>query len=133
MTSYVFLTVGGRGWTCDVTDRLSLYQGTDDQSHCHCEERGRCVYTHTSPRSSAPVTDRGTPAAIGSRGHGHGALDRVAAVRTTQGWALKGDVQVRACAQPCHSADVNVQEAVLKLLKRFVLAKKKTKYLSCFP
>ena len=78
-------------------------------------KKGEAVFTHTSRRSSAPVTDSGTPAAIGS--HGHGALDRVAGARPTHGWALKGEVQVRACAQPCHSADVNVQEAVLKWLK----------------
>ena len=30
VTLFVFLTVGGWGWTCDVSDRLSLYQGTDD-------------------------------------------------------------------------------------------------------
>ena len=35
------------------------------------------VFTLTSPRSSAPGTDRGTPAAIGSRGRGQGASDRV--------------------------------------------------------
>ena len=31
-------------------------------------KNGEGVFTHTSPRSSAPVTDRGTPAAIGSAG-----------------------------------------------------------------
>ena len=29
-------------------------------------KNGEAVFTHSSPRSSAPGTDRGTPAAIGS-------------------------------------------------------------------
>ena len=32
------------------------------------QKNGEGVFTHTSPRSSAPVTDRGTLAAIGSAG-----------------------------------------------------------------
>ena len=84
-------------------------------------KNGEAVFTHGSPRSSAPGTDRGTPVAIRSRGPGHGALDRVTGARrgrtpVTHGWVLAQDVPVRACAQPCHSADVNVQEAVLKWL-----------------
>ena len=42
-------------------------------------KNGEGVFTHSSPRSSAPGTDRGTPAAIGvrvSHGHGHRASDR---------------------------------------------------------
>ena len=31
-------------------------------------KNGEAVFTHSSPRSSAPGTDRGTPAAIGSAG-----------------------------------------------------------------
>ena len=31
-------------------------------------KNGEGVFTHSSPRSSAPGTDRGTPAAIGSAG-----------------------------------------------------------------
>ena len=31
-------------------------------------KNGEAVFTHGSPRSSAPGTDRGTPAAIGSAG-----------------------------------------------------------------
>ena len=80
-------------------------------------KNGEAVFTHSSPHSSAPGTDRRTPAAIGSRGHG--ASDRGSSsgcAPATHGWALKEDVQVRACAQPCHSADVYVQEAVLKWL-----------------
>ena len=72
-------------------------------------KNGEAVFTHSSPRSSALGTDRGTPVAIGSRGHG--ASDWVACA--THGWALKEDVPVCACAQPCHSVDVYVQEAVL--------------------
>ena len=79
-------------------------------------KNGEAVFTHSSPRSSAPGTDR--RASGGDRvprpqsrsfgpGRGH----------VTHGWALKEDVQVCACAQPCHSADVYVQEAVLKWLK----------------
>ena len=84
-------------------------------------KNGEAVFTYSSPRSSAPGTDRGTPAAIGSRGPGHGASDRVAGTRrgrasATHGWVLAQDVPVRACAQPCHSADVYVQEVVLKWL-----------------
>ena len=84
-------------------------------------KNGEAVFTHSSPCSSASGTDRGTPAAIGSAGPGHGASDRVAGARrgrapATHGWALAQDVPVRACAQPRHSADVNVQEAVLKWL-----------------
>ena len=51
----------GAGWTCDVTDRLSLYQG-QSISDTATVKNGEGVFTHTSPRSSAPVTDRGTPA-----------------------------------------------------------------------
>ena len=31
-------------------------------------KNGEAVFTHSSPRSSAPGTDRGTPAAIGAAG-----------------------------------------------------------------
>ena len=41
-------------------------------------KNGEGVFTHGSPRSSAPGTDCGTPAAIGSASPGHGASDRVA-------------------------------------------------------
>ena len=75
-------------------------------------KNGEGVFTHTSPHSSAPVTDRGTPAVIVSTGPAVAVTEL-----RTHGWALKEDVQVRACVQPCHSADVNVQEAVLKWLK----------------
>ena len=37
-------------------------------------------------------------------------------VPATHGWVLVQDVPVRTCAQPRHSADVYVQEAVLKWL-----------------
>ena len=73
-------------------------------------KNGEAVFTHSSSRSSAPGTDCGTPAAIGSAGPTE---------LRTHGWALKEDVPVRACAQPCHSADVYVQEAVLKWLIDF--------------
>ena len=75
------------------------------------------VFTLISPRSSALVTDRGTPAAIGSRGRGHGASDQVASVLATPRLGLKRHVQVRDCAQPCHSADVYRREGVLKWLE----------------
>ena len=83
-------------------------------------KNGEAVFTHSSPRSSAPGTDRGTPAAIGSASPG--ALDQVVGAcrghaPATRGWVLVQDVPVRGCAQPCHSADVYVQEAVLKWLK----------------
>ena len=78
------------------------------------------VFTHSSPRSSVPGTDRGTPAAIRSAGP----VVPVTELRSgrgrapaSHGWVLAQDVPVRACAQPCHSADVNVQEAVLKWLR----------------
>ena len=45
-------------------------------------KNGEGVFTHTSPRSSAPGTDRGTPAAIGSTGP----------VATVHGWALNNHV-----------------------------------------
>ena len=41
---------------------------------------GEAVFTHSSPRSSTPGTDRGTPAAIGSGSHG--ASDRASRART---------------------------------------------------
>ena len=81
------------------------------------QKNGEGLFTLTSPRSSAPVTrsrDTGGDQARGSRRRGHKASDRVA--HATHGWAFKGDVQVRACAQSCHAADVYVQEAVLKWL-----------------
>ena len=77
-------------------------------------KNGEAVFTHSSPRSSAPG------AASASSGdqvrESHGASDRVA--RATPRLGLKGNVQVRGCAQPCHSADVYRREGVLKWLKQ---------------
>ena len=68
-------------------------------------KNGEAVFTHSSPRSSAPGTDRGTPAAIGSVGPAAAVMElRTGSRARAHGWALKEDVQVRACAQPCHSA-----------------------------
>ena len=44
-------------------------------------KNGEGVFTHTSPRSSAPVTDRGTPAAVGSAGPAVMELRTVSRVR----------------------------------------------------
>ena len=67
-------------------------------------KNGEGVFTHTSPRSSAPVTVRGTPAEIGCAGPA-GAVTELRTgshARASHGWALKGDVYM--------------QEAVLKWL-----------------
>ena len=73
---------------------VSPYKRDDTIDAAATVKNGEAVFTHGSPRSSAPGTNRGTPAAIGS-----------------------AVPEVHACAQPCHSADVYVQEAVLKWLK----------------
>ena len=75
------------------------------------QKNGEDVFTHTSSpffSSCDRSWDTGDDRVHGSRGPGHGA--------SAHGWVLAQDVPIRACAQPCHSADVNVQEAVLKWL-----------------
>ena len=101
MTSSVFLTVeGGAGCVTSLIALPYIREHTIDDSAT--VKHGEAVFTHSSPRSSAPGTDRGTPAAIGSTSPGAS--------------ALYNRVQVRDCAQPCNSADVYRCEGVLNHL-----------------
>ena len=67
MTSYVFLTVGGRAGR--VTSLIVLPYIREQTINDTAKTKNiEGVFTHSSPRSSAPVTDHGTPAAFGSTG-----------------------------------------------------------------
>ena len=84
---------------------VSPYKRDDTIDAAATVKNGEAVFIRGSPRPSAPGTDRGTPAAIGSASPGHGASDRVAGARcghapATHGWVLVQDVPVRGCAQP---------------------------------
>ena len=65
MTSSVFLTVGGVavGVTSLIVVPYIREHTIDDGATV---KNGEAVFTYSSPRSSAPGTDRGTPSAIGS-------------------------------------------------------------------
>ena len=88
----MFLTVGGVavGVTSSIVFPYKRDHTIDDSATV---KNGEAVFTHSSSRSSAPGTDRGTPAAIGLAGHG--ALDRVAGAhrsRDSSGDRVRGSM-----------------------------------------
>ena len=97
---------------------VSPYKRDDTIDAAATVKNGEDVFTHSSPRSSA-LEDQ-------SRATGGNRVRRprsfspgrvhTPAARATPRLGLKGNVQVRGCAQPCHSADVYRREGVLKWL-----------------
>ena len=53
----VFTTVGGCGCRTDVIDRVSLHKGSLDRCSATVKH-AEAVFTYSSPRSSAPGSDR---------------------------------------------------------------------------
>ena len=87
----MFTTVGGVavGVTSSIVNPYKRDHTIDATATV---KNGEAVFTYSSPCSSDPGMDRGTPAAIESRGHG--ASDRVAGAPLLKSYNLQFKFQI---------------------------------------
>ena len=105
MTSYVFLTVGGgAGHVTSLIVFPYIREQTINDTATVKNREG--VFTHTSPHSSAPVTDRGTPAAIRSAGPAGAVTELRAKIKASKGPHLALGPQF---GDPCSGSTVGIE------------------------
>ena len=115
------------GLTSSIESRYKIDHSIDAAATV---KHGEAVFTYALPvlqlrGAIAALERRSGPWDPRSRSFGPGRGSAPA----TDGLVLVQDVPVRTCAQPCHSADIYVQEAVLKWLKSNFLQKRFPKFL----